>query len=80
MERVTDVVITVTMSVYMLVIIGLASIYRYYVMEWVSVDAIDVTVYRPQRASQGLVKDSPTFKNSSTTGIHYFPAMTSGVG
>ena len=32
-----------------------------------------------ERASQGLVKDPPTFKNFSTTGIHYFPAMASSV-
>ncbi len=32
-----------------------------------------------KRACQGLVKDSPTFKNFSTTGAHYFPAMASGV-
>ncbi len=29
---------------------------------------------------QGLVKDSPTFKNFSIKPIHYFSAMTWGVG
>ncbi len=33
-----------------------------------------------ERACQGLVKDSPIFKNFSTRGIHCIPAMTSGVG
>ncbi len=33
-----------------------------------------------QRASQGLVKDSPTFKNFSISAIHYLTAMTCGVG
>ncbi len=32
------------------------------------------------RASQGLVKDSPTFKNSSISAIHYLTAITCGVG
>ncbi len=45
MERVSDVVINVTVTVYMIDITGLAFIYRYYVMELVSVDVISVTVY-----------------------------------
>ena len=28
-----------------------------------------------KRASQGLVKDSPTFKNFSSTAMHYLTAM-----
>ena len=32
------------------------------------------------RASQGLVKDSHTFKNFSITAIHYLTAMTCGMG
>ncbi len=36
--------------------------------------------YYMERASQGLAKDSPTFKNFSLTAIHYLTAMTCGAG